>query len=400
MKIANFIRKDFISASAFAGISDLKKDLLLNSAIVIMEEDQYFGVLTTTDIVRKPHIIAIDCVCYKQEIEPNTTINNALFFMKRDNTEVLPVLENKKIIGLVFKTDILEYLNEHYQALQNEVDLYTKKLEEQNSEFIKKIQQQKQELENIIEHRTSELIDLVETKEKFIRIIIHELRNPFNSILGFLSLLQNNLRKYDIDKIEKFLTRIYQSASITFELLVNLSEWLNAKNKKIPFNPENTCLNKLLAEEILTTSLFAEQKQIKFNNYVSENICVYADKNMVKTIFRNLIINAVKFTDINGEISIFANENGKFVEISIKDTGVGLSPEIMENLFDIKGVTSMTGTENETGTGIGLLLCKEFVEIEGGKIWVESSIGNGSEFKFTLPKIKEQMIDNEINKNT
>lgn len=385
MKITNLIRKDFISASAFAGVADLKKDLLLNSAIVIMQEDQYFGILTTTDLVRKPHIIAIDCVCYKTEIEPATTINDALFYMKRDNTDVLPVLENKKIIGLVFKSDILEYLHEHYKEIQNKVELYTKKLEEQNSEFIQKIQQQKQELEIIIENRTSELIDLVETKEKFIRIIIHELRNPFNSILGFLSLLQKNLRKYDIDKIEQFLSRIYNSASITFDLLVNLSEWLNAKNKKIPFNPENTYLNKLLTDEILTTSLFAEQKQIKLNNYISENICVFADKNMVKTIFRNLIINAIKFTEPNGEISIYANEIEQFIEISIKDTGVGLSPEILENLFDIKGVTSMTGTENQTGTGLGLLLCKEFVEIEGGRIWVESSLGNGSEFKFTLP---------------
>jgi len=400
MKITNFIKRDFISASAFVGIAEIKKQLLQHSAIVIIEEEQYFGVLTATDIVRKPHIIAIDCICNKTEIETDTSINNALFLMKRDFTDVLPVFEKKKFIGLVFKSDILEYLNEHYQELQNELDLHSKKLEEQNSEFKIKIQQQKQELEKIIEQRTKELIDLVETKEKFIRIIIHELRNPFNSILGFLSLLLKNLRNYDIDKIEKFLTRVYQSATITFDLLVNLWEWLNAKNNKIPFNPEMTCICQLLKDEILTTSLLVEQKQIILNNYVPENCCVYVDKNMLKTIFRNLIINAVKFTDINGEISIFANESDHFIEITIKDTGIGLSTEIIEKIFKIEGITSLDGTANETGTGLGLLLCKEFIEIEGGKIWVESSLGNGSEFKFTLPKNIEQMIDNEKNKNT
>jgi len=386
MKITDFVKTDFISASAFAGIAVLKMQLLQHFAIVIMEEDQYFGVLTATDILRKPHTIAIDCICNKTEIEKDSTINNALFLMKHDFTDVLPVFEKKKFIGLLFKSDILEYLNENNQVLRNEVEQQAKNFEVQNSEFRIQIQAQKQGLEKVIEQRTRELIDLVETKEKFIRIIIHELRNPFNSILGFLGLLQKNFHKYEIEKIEVFLTRVYQSASITFDLLVNLSEWLNAKNNKIPFNPELTNLSQLLNDEILTTSLLLEQKQIKLNNYIPENWCVYVDKNMVKTIFRNLITNSAKFTDLNGEISISANDKGQFVEIAIKDTGIGLSEEIIEKLFDVEGVTSLVGTASESGSGIGLLLCKEFVEIEGGKIWVESVLGEGCEFKFTLPK--------------
>ena len=400
MKTTNFIKKDFISASAFTGVAELKKQLLQNSAIVIMEEEQYFGVLTATDIVRKPHIIAIDCICNKTGVDPSTSISNALFLMKRDYTDVLPVFEKNKFNGLVFKSDILEYLNEHYQGLQNEVEQQSKRLEKQNSEFKIKIQQQRQELEKIIEQRTKELIDLVETKEKFVRIIIHELKNPFNSILGFLGLLQKNLRKYDIDKVEKFLTRIYQSATITFDLLVNLSEWLNAKNNKIPFNPETTCIKELLTDEILTTSLLLEQKQIRIISNIPDKLCAYVDRNMVKTIFRNLIVNAAKFTDKNGEIIISASENEQFVEISIKDTGIGLSPDSIEKIFDMEKITSADGTSNETGTGLGLLLCKEFIEIEGGKIWVESNLGKGSEFKFTLPKKQEHIADNQKNNNT
>lgn len=390
MTVLSFIKRDFISASAFVGVADIKEKLIEHTAVVIMEDDQYFGVLTTIDIVKKPHILAIDCISLKSNIKTDTTVSEALFLMKRDFTDVLPVFDKKIFVGLIFKSDVLEYFNERNQELQHEVNLYSRQIADQNTEFKIKIQEHQQELEKIIEQRTKELIDLVETKEKFIRIIIHELRNPFNSILGFLSLLLKNLHNYDIDKIEKFLTRVYQSSQITFDLLVNLSEWLNAKNNRIPFNPEMAGISELLNDELLTTSLIVEQKKIKLANNVPENLLAYVDKNMIRTIFRNLIINAVKFTDINGEIDVSGSESEQYVEISIKDTGIGISPEILEKVFGSEGFTSFVGTENETGTGLGLLLCKEFVEIEGGKIWVESTLGEGSEFKFTLPKFSPQ----------
>lgn len=391
MKISGFVKKDFVSASAFAGVADLKNLLLQHYAIVIMEEEQFFGVLTATDIVRKPHIIAIDCICDKTKIEIDSSLNNALSYMKRDFTEVLPVFEKKKFIGLIFKSDILEYLNEHCNLLQNEIVQHSEKIKKQNSEFKIKIRQQRQELEKITEQRTKELIDLVETKERFIRIIIHELRSPFNGILGFLELLKKNIQKYNIDKIEKFLTIIHQSASTTFELLVNLSAWLDTKNDRIPFNPENIGIYEIVTDEILTTSLLLEQKQIKLINNIPEDLHAYVDQNMMKTIFRNLIVNATKYTTANGEISISAIENEQFIEITVQDTGIGLSQKHVNKLFESEGLTSLVGTANEKGTGMGLLLCKEFVEIGGGKIWVESSLGNGSEFKFLLPKEYEQI---------
>lgn len=386
MKISDFVKTDFVSASAFAGVADLKNLLLQHYAVVIMEEEQFFGVLTATDIVRKPHIIAIDCICDKTKIEIDSSLDNALSYMKRDFTDVLPVFEKNKFIGLIFKSDILEYLNDHCHVLQNEIVQHSKKIKKQNSEFKLKIQQQKQELEQITEKRTKELIDLVETKEKFIRIIIHELRSPFNGILGFLALLQKNIRNYDIDKIEKFLTIIYQSASTTFDLLVNLSEWLDSKNDRIPFNPERIGIYQIVTDEMLTTSLLLEQKQIKLKNNIPEDLFAYVDRNMIKTIFRNLIVNATKYTSNNGEIYISAIDNEQFIEITVQDTGIGLSPQHIKKLFELEGMTSLAGTANEKGTGLGLLLCKEFIEIGGGKIWVESSLGQGSEFKFLLPK--------------
>lgn len=385
MKIDFFVNRNFITASPFAGVADLKKKLLQHMAIVIIEEEQYFGVLTSTDILRKPHTIAVDCLSAKTEMSIDNSIDLALYNMKYESTDVLPVFDKKKIVGLVFKSDILEYLNEHNKELREKIEKQTKELEEKNNEFKEKIQQQKSELENIIEQRTKELIDLVETKDKFIRIIVHELRNPFSTIVGFLTLLQKNFRKYDTDKIEKFLTHIYYSASVTFDLLLNLAEWLDVKNKKIPFNPERINICKFLTEEITNTSFFADQKQIIINNNVSENVFAMADKNMVKTIFRNLLNNAIKFSETSGEVFISAKQIDKFVEITVKDIGVGLSSELIENLFKVEGINSILGTANETGSGIGLLLCKEFVEIDGGKIWVESVLNQGTEFKFTLP---------------
>lgn len=400
MKVEYFVKREYISISPLSGVAEIRNQLLQYSAMVIMEDNQYFGVLTAVDLLKKPHILVLDCICYKTAFEINESISNALFYMKRDNTDVLPVFDNKKFIGLVYKDDINEYLHEHNQELQQEIEQHIKNLEEKKTEFKNIIQQRNEELEKIIEQRTKELIDLVETKEKFISIIVHELRNPFNGILGFLSLLQKNLREYDINTIENYLTQVYRSAKMTFDLLVNLSEWLNAKNKKIPYIPENISIHQLLTEEIFTTSLSAEQKQITINNHVPENIYLHVDKNMVKTIFRNLLQNSIKFTNPNGQITVYANENEEYIEITVKDTGIGLTRELIDKIFKSEKVNSLLGTANETGTGLGLLLCKEFVELEGGKIWVESILGEGSEFKFTLPRINQQYIDHEKNKNT
>jgi len=386
MKVDYFIKRDFKVASPLVGVAEIKHQLLIESAIVIMEENQYFGILTTIDLLRKPHILVLDCISYKIEIGKDCTISDALFNMKKYNSDVLPVFEDGHISGLVFKNDILDYLNQHQIELQTELLNRTKTLEDKNAELIKIIKDQKEDLAAVVEQRTRELIDLVETKEKIIRIIVHELRNPFTSILGFLNLMQDNVRVYDISKIEKFLTIVYRTASITFDLLVSLSEWLNAKSNNIPFSPEKTSIFEMLNEEIETTQLTASQKKILIHNQVGEDVYVFADKNMVRTIFRNMINNGIKFTENNGVIIIFADVKDDYIEISVKDNGVGMTKEILTSIFSESTIQSLPGTNNEKGTGLGLLLCKEFVEIEGGKIWVESEVGHGSLFKFTLPR--------------
>ena len=170
-------------------------------------------------------------------------------------------------------------------------------------------------------------------------------------------------------------------------MLENLLLWSSSQNGSIVFNPKKMNLFLLANETIKLLKQSIENKSIKLSNQIAENIYIDADKEMLSTIIRNLISNAVKFTPKGGNISIKAEKKQQFTEITIKDTGVGISKKMLPKLFDITENTSTEGTENEneTGTGLGLILCKEFVEKHAGTIWVESEKGKGASFCFTIP---------------
>ena len=228
------------------------------------------------------------------------------------------------------------------------------------------------------------------TKDKFFSIIAHDLKSPFSSMLGFSELLVKNFDTYDIQDQKKFINIIHQSVQKTNKLLEDLLLWSRVQRGIIDFNPETENLYLVSTEAIELLSQLAANKSISLRNEIPEDIFVKADKNMLLTILRNLISNAIKFTNKGGGIIINAssmiNENNQnYAEISVKDNGVGIKPEIQPKLFSISDNVSTQGTENEDGTGLGLILCKEFVEKHDGKIWVESKIGKGSKFIFTLP---------------
>lgn len=229
-------------------------------------------------------------------------------------------------------------------------------------------------------------IQLNADKDLFISIMAHDLRSPFNALLGLSDLLIDNLRIYNIDEIEELVTHIKTSTQGTYALLEDLLKWTRAQSGSIPFNPQNLNIEdicKNILEFLLTN---ASSKKVTINLLIRNNLSVYSDADMLKTVLRNLISNAIKFTNAGGVIEINAEENPENIIVSVSDNGIGMSPEKMKKLFDISQIqTSSSGTANETGTGFGLLLCKEFVEKHGGKIWVESRCGGGSNFKFTLP---------------
>ncbi len=230
------------------------------------------------------------------------------------------------------------------------------------------------------------------TKDKFFSIIAHDLKSPLSALMSFSDLLFNKFDKFDLHKQKQFIGSINDSAQRSYKLLENLLLWSRSQRGTIVFNPKKNNLHLLSNETIELLSQSFKNKAITIKNQIHQDIYVKADKNMLLTILRNLISNAVKFTHNDGEIfinqRIITNKrNQEYTEISVKDTGVGISTEMQSKIFQIAESTSTLGTEEEKGTGLGLILCKEFVEKHNGEIWVESKTGKGSEFVFTLPNI-------------
>jgi len=250
---------------------------------------------------------------------------------------------------------------------------------------VKQLKKQKILLEQKVALKTVELHELNASKDKFLSIIAHDLKNPFNTIIGFSEILKEELSTRDYQKSEKYAGMINISAVQTLRLLENLLSWANSQRGKIIFTPERLNLSELVNEEVLTVIDFAAGKNIEIICSCSDNLFIIADRNMIKTIIRNLISNAIKFTQRNGRVEVSVKTELKNVEISVSDTGIGMSKETISKLFRIDGNLSTPGTEQEKGTGLGLILCKEFVTRHNGRIWVDSEPGNGSTVKILLP---------------
>lgn len=226
-------------------------------------------------------------------------------------------------------------------------------------------------------------------KDKFFSIIAHDLKNPFNSVLGFSELIIDQLKVKNYDAIDTYAKFIHQSTNSALDLLMNLMEWTRAHTGRMEFNPKSIELNGFINE---TENLFAgtlQQKNISLKHNLPENTVIYADENMIRTILRNLISNAIKFTHSGGLIILDVLQNQHECLISVKDNGVGIPRESLYTLFRIDQNKSTKGTQNESGTGLGLILCKELIEKHNGKIWAESEPGKGSTFYFSVPNISQ-----------
>ncbi len=268
-----------------------------------------------------------------------------------------------------------------YRTLFKEVTIAKEELQKLNEELDSKIQIRTQELAEI-----NNLLRLENaTKDKFFGIIAHDLKNPFCGLLGASELLINYIDEYDIDNIKKIGILINESAKRGSALLENLLEWSRSQTGNIKFIPQRLNLRELVEENVLNMQPFVIQKKIELKSKIFEDIEVSADKEMLNTVLRNLISNSIKFTRTKGKISVSAEHWEDGVTINVKDTGIGIPKNDIDKLFKIDVQYTNAGTAMEKGTGLGLLLCKEFVEKHGGRIWVESEEGKGSEFKFTIP---------------
>jgi signal transduction histidine kinase len=244
--------------------------------------------------------------------------------------------------------------------------------------------------EEVLKEREARLRELNATKDKFFSIIAHDLKNPFNTILGFSNLLSEQLKEKDYEKIEEYAVHIQSSSKRVMDLLLNLLEWSLSQTGLIEFNPGNIEIDTIINDVIELSENSAKQKSIAIKSEVPDSILVFADKAMISLILRNLVSNAIKFTNPGGMIIVSAELRIGELIISVSDNGIGIDKNTIEKLFLIEENNSTTGTQNETGTGLGLILCKEFVEKHGGRIWVESEPGKGSAFRFTLPGVEKE----------
>lgn len=242
--------------------------------------------------------------------------------------------------------------------------------------------------EQLLRKSEKQLRETNRTKDRFFNIIGHDLKNPFNAIIGFTTLLVDEWNDFDDDDKISMISSIKSSSEGAFDLLMNLLEWSRLHVGKIVFEPEFIDFASLIKLNFSLLKMAAEKKNIRM---LSTGLCdkmVWADPNMIKTVIRNLLTNAIKFTPSNGTVTVecFKDQNlPGMIVLSITDNGVGIPQDQVDNLFNLTRTESKTGTDGETGTGLGLVLCREFIEKNNGKIWAVSETGTGSTFYVALP---------------
>ncbi len=236
-----------------------------------------------------------------------------------------------------------------------------------------------------LKYTTEELVKSNAMKDKLFSIIAHDLRGPVGNFGAALAVLIENLDTFDKETLSEILSDLKNSASRSYELLQNLLKWARSQNNTIEFAPANQNLNQIIQENVELLQSSAAQKQITIKSEIHNEIFVFADINMLKTILRNLLSNAIKFSFPQGEVIINVTKSDNFAEIAIEDFGIGIKKENIEKLMTSHEYFSTYGTANEKGTGLGLNLCKDFVERNGGKINIESEEGKGTKIYFTLP---------------
>ena len=258
-------------------------------------------------------------------------------------------------------------------------------LEERLTQNTLKIERQRDKLNK----QKIELEELNATKDKFFTIIAHDLKNPFNTVIGLSELLFERYDTYDSNKIKEFIAQIRKFSNNAYNLLEDLLEWAKSQTGRMQVKPSKTDVFELAIENINLFKVTAQEKDVNLIFNVDVGTYALVDKNMISTVLRNLVSNAIKFTKEGGEVAIESNKIDNFIKVTVSDTGVGISEENKKNIFEIDNNISTIGTNNEVGTGLGLIIVREFVEKNGGSITVDSTEGVGTKFSFTIPAFRE-----------
>lgn len=277
-------------------------------------------------------------------------------------------------------------LEERQQFIEEQNELLIDRTERLNRSNMLLVEKQKhiEEQSKEIIRKNEELVKLNATKDKFFTIIAHDLKNPFNAILGFCEIITLKYDNFDDNKKKQLINSIFTSSKNIYKLLENLLQWARSQTGEIKFNPEVFLISDVIDNNIIIVNDLLKEKKLELITINTKSLSVYADKNMISTVLRNLITNAIKFTR-KGNITIECYCENTHILVKVKDTGVGIPPEKLNDIFNVAGSKSTYGTNGESGTGLGLILCKEFVLKNKGTIGVESEVGKGSTFYFTLP---------------
>lgn len=338
--------------------------------------------------------------------EKEGNISNAFNYLKRASELKDSLFNTEKIANFneLQKKYITEQHEQENVLLRKDIEIQQLRIQKQKNigyiyiisiiffviilYFILKNRAALQKLNIKLKESEKELIIANANKDKFFTIIAHDLKSPFNGLLGITDLLNTNFDDLSTEKIKKMIHLLNESSSKVYALLEGLLQWAQIQTGKMEYQFENIDLLNSCGKAIGLLSTNAFSKQIVLDNKIKENTMVYADQKATETIFRNLISNAIKFTNSGGQVTIESENHENEISVSISDTGTGMQEELKNNLFKIEVHNTSVGTNDETGTGLGLILCKELIEKNGGKIRVESKPGVESKFTFTLPRSK------------
>ncbi|MCF8371458.1 MAG: tetratricopeptide repeat protein [Bacteroidales bacterium] len=291
-----------------------------------------------------------------------------------NDLQLLPIIEGDNVVGIA---GIANFDRAFISSKQSNLSLFV-------SEIWSLLQRKKSLVD--LEKSKNKLKETIDAKDKFFSIIAHDLKNPFNAILGFAQLLSDYFHEFDENEKFQYIQNLREASEATYKLLENLLQWSFAQTGKVDFKPEEIDLSVLANECAVLSKPSCDKKDIHISIQIEFNSTVFADSNMVQTIFRNLLSNAIKFSNRGQTIKLKITNNENFRTVHVIDEGVGINSENMNKLFKVGEKVKSEGTEYEKGTGLGLLLCKEFVEMNGGTIQFESEPGKGSTFSFSLPR--------------
>ncbi len=322
----------------------------------------------------------------------------SMFYPQQFYVTMFTVLETGQSKQFIIKAPVNEsvFNVNMYQPEPDYVAVLINDITEETLSHRENLERAKQlrKLNLLLDDRNNELKTAIETKNKFISIIAHDLRNPLNAINGLSELLT---RKLDPEKEARALEMakiLHQSAKSAYELLDNLLIWARTQQNTIQFVPENIDIHSVTTETINEIKVQAEKKHIMLINSTTNGDTAWADKLMYQTIVRNITSNAIKFTNEGGLIVITSSQTPECTEITIEDNGTGMTTETMNSLMDISKVTSTKGTSGETGTGMGLIITKEFIQRHKGTLHIDSTLGKGSRFTVTFPANKDDKNEN------